>query len=147
MNQITDWFDIFEEHFSRRKKAFLIFDKDYVLQYISNYAKEILEFEEDIKGITSFKDLFPPLQKNPEFLLDKNNSFQSIYDLVSFYELKSMMTTARLIVHGSHARKESRGSHFRSDYPETDDENFKGSFFYKNEKSQLKLEFRKANLI
>ena len=69
-------------------------------------------------------------------------SLETIYDLVSFYELKSMTTTARLIVQGSLARKESRGSHFRSDYPETDDENFKGSFFYKNKKGRLKLEFR-----
>lgn len=69
---------------------------------------------------------------------------ETIYDLVSFYELKSMLTTARLIVQGSLARKESRGSHFRSDYPETDDENFKGNFFYKKEKGQSKLEFRPA---
>lgn len=67
---------------------------------------------------------------------------ETVYDLASFYELKSMLTTARLIVQGSLARKESRGSHFRSDYPQIDDENFKGSFFYKNEKGRLTLEFR-----
>ena len=67
---------------------------------------------------------------------------ESIHDLVSFYELNSMITTARLIVHGSLARKESRGSHFRSDYPKTDDENFKGSFIYRKEDGRLKMTFR-----
>ncbi len=66
----------------------------------------------------------------------------NIHDLVSFYELNSMITTARLIVHGSLARKESRGSHFRSDYPKTDDENFKGSFIYRKEDGRLKMSFR-----
>ena len=69
-------------------------------------------------------------------------SVETVYDLVSFYELKSMLTTARLIVAGSLARKESRGSHFRSDYPKTDDENFKGSFFYGKKDDRLKMMFR-----
>jgi succinate dehydrogenase/fumarate reductase flavoprotein subunit len=68
-------------------------------------------------------------------------SVETVYDLVSFYELKSMVTTARLIVAGSLARKESRGSHFRSDYPKTDDENFKGSFFYGKKDDRLKMTF------
>ena len=66
---------------------------------------------------------------------------ETVYDLVSFYELKSMITTARLLVQGSLERRESRGSHFRTDYPDTDDEKFKGNFFYRNEKGQLTVEF------
>jgi succinate dehydrogenase/fumarate reductase flavoprotein subunit len=67
---------------------------------------------------------------------------RSIQDLVSFYELNSMIATARLITQGSLAREESRGSHFRADHPKTDEESFKGSFFYRKEEGRLKMVFR-----
>ena len=39
-----NWLNILESYFNQRKKAFLIFDDNHVLRYISDYAKEILEF-------------------------------------------------------------------------------------------------------
>lgn len=71
-------------------------------------------------------------------------ALENIHDLRLYYELKSMITTARLIVHGCLARKESRGSHYRSDYPGGDDKNFKGSFFYHNQNGRLKMTFQAA---
>ncbi len=55
----------------------------------------------------------------------------SVSDIVSFYELKSMVSTAELIARGALVRKESRGAHFRSDFPDTENEAFKGSLFYR----------------
>ncbi|MFW6171390.1 MAG: L-aspartate oxidase [Planctomycetota bacterium] len=40
------------------------------------------------------------------------------------WELQNMLTTARLIVRGALAREESRGVHFRTDFPETDDQHW-----------------------
>jgi L-aspartate oxidase len=37
------------------------------------------------------------------------------------WELQNLLTAARLLVAGALARQESRGVHFRSDFPETDD--------------------------
>jgi L-aspartate oxidase len=37
------------------------------------------------------------------------------------WELQNLLTTARLLVAGAREREESRGVHFRSDFPETDD--------------------------
>ena len=37
------------------------------------------------------------------------------------WELQNMLTIARLMIHGALARDESRGTHFRSDYPTRDD--------------------------
>ncbi|MBC7075860.1 MAG: L-aspartate oxidase [Syntrophomonadaceae bacterium] len=42
-------------------------------------------------------------------------------DLLSYYEIINMLTIARIIVQAALWRKESRGGHFRSDYPERDD--------------------------
>jgi len=43
---------------------------------------------------------------------------------IQFLELEGMLHIAETIVEGAIARKESRGSHFRIDYPERDDEHW-----------------------
>jgi succinate dehydrogenase/fumarate reductase flavoprotein subunit len=70
-----------------------------------------------------------------------NAEIRSVYDLVDFYEIKSMITTTRLIACGGIARKESRGAHFRSDFPKTDDDGFKGSFYFKKDHGKLTVEY------
>lgn len=67
---------------------------------------------------------------------------KNIHDLISFYELKNMITTSRLIVEGSILRTESRGAHYRSDYPDINNRNFKGNYFYKNIKGDLSIQFK-----
>ncbi|QGU00505.1 L-aspartate oxidase [Candidatus Syntrophocurvum alkaliphilum] len=42
-------------------------------------------------------------------------------NIVSYYEAINMLTVARIIVQASLWRKESRGGHYRSDYPKRDD--------------------------
>ncbi len=41
-----------------------------------------------------------------------------------FLELKNMVTVANLVTNAAHTRKESRGTHYREDYPTTDDKNW-----------------------
>jgi L-aspartate oxidase len=41
-----------------------------------------------------------------------------------FLELKNMIAVAQLITNAAHLRKESRGTHYREDYPITDDKNW-----------------------
>jgi len=43
-------------------------------------------------------------------------------ELIQYWELEGMLHLAEVIVEGALARKESRGSHFRTDYPNRDDE-------------------------
>lgn len=61
-------------------------------------------------------------------------------DLTAALELKNLLTFSEVIVAGALARKESRGSHFRTDYTERDDINFlKHTMAYlKNGKIALK---------
>jgi len=43
---------------------------------------------------------------------------------VRFLELKNMATVSNLITKAAQIRKESRGTHYREDYPQTDDKNW-----------------------
>ncbi|HLD76216.1 MAG TPA: FAD-binding protein, partial [Candidatus Norongarragalinales archaeon] len=64
------------------------------------------------------------LQKRSEnlFIYDHSHAFNE--DLVRAFELQGMLLLARCLVEGALARKESRGAHFREDYPKRDDQNW-----------------------
>jgi len=46
---------------------------------------------------------------------------KNIKDLVEKIEVENLLTVAELIIEAASKRKESRGSHYREDYPETDE--------------------------
>ncbi len=54
----------------------------------------------------------------------KQKSLAFNHELIRYLELEGMVHLAEVIVEGGLARKESRGSHFRTDYPERDDRNW-----------------------
>jgi len=62
-------------------------------------------------------------------LLEKQLNF--IPGSVAELELKNMLTVAKLIARAALDRCESRGAHFRSDYPLTDNRNWKRHLVYK----------------
>ena len=68
------------------------------------------------------------------------------YSLLRILELENMLELAEVITVGALMRRESRGAHWRLDYPERDDENFlKHSLFTKVE-DYVKTEFIPINL-
>ena len=55
------------------------------------------------------------------------------FDNPQGWELQNMLTVCQLIAQSALERKESRGVHFRSDFPDTDDEHFKKHTVIKRE--------------
>ena len=58
-----------------------------------------------------------------------------------FLELKNMATTANLITNAAYRRKESRGTHYREDYPTTDDKNWLKHICVEQKNEQLHTSF------
>jgi L-aspartate oxidase len=48
-----------------------------------------------------------------------------IFDSPDGWECQNMLTVSLLIAQSAQQRRESRGVHFRRDFPDTDDKNFK----------------------
>ncbi|GAG58643.1 unnamed protein product, partial [marine sediment metagenome] len=48
-----------------------------------------------------------------------------IFDSPQGWECQNMLTICQLMARAAQARQESRGVHFRNDFPDTDDDNFK----------------------
>ncbi|MFA4967350.1 MAG: L-aspartate oxidase [Candidatus Margulisiibacteriota bacterium] len=78
----------------------------------------IIRSEESLKGaIQKLEIIERQIGKNP-------GSFEE-------YELLNMLTAAKLITRAALDRTESRGAHYRSDFPQTDDANWKRHLVYK----------------
>ena len=54
----------------------------------------------------------------------KQKSLAFNHELIQYLELEGMVQVAEVILEGAFARKESRGSHFRTDFPKRDDEHW-----------------------
>ena len=52
------------------------------------------------------------------------------------WQLQNMLTVAQLIIRSANAREETRGVHYRSDFPETDDQRMKGHISIQAEVSE-----------
>lgn len=66
--------------------------------------------------------------RNEEGLIKAHHKVEEIYatlqkgdDVLTYYEAVNMLILARIIIQAALRRKESRGGHFRSDYPYRDD--------------------------
>jgi succinate dehydrogenase/fumarate reductase flavoprotein subunit len=55
-------------------------------------------------------------------------------------EVENSLVTAELMARAALTRRESRGSHFREDYPEQDDENWRVNIIFRHENGQLQQE-------
>lgn len=71
---------------------------------------------------------------------DKSNTFNT--DLQEAIELGHMLEFSKFIVYGALIREESRGGHFREDFPTRDDENFlKHTYAYMDEEYNITHEW------
>ena len=62
----------------------------------------------------------------------KNLKIESAQEIRKYYELKNMLLVGEMITRACLTRKESRGSHYREDYPESSDEWLKFIKIYKD---------------
>ena len=77
-------------------------------------------------------------------LKQKSLAFNS--EFVQYWELEGMLHLAEAIVEGALARKESRGSHFRVDYPKRDDDHWlRHTLAYKTAEG-VRLDYKKVSI-
>jgi fumarate reductase (CoM/CoB) subunit A len=61
-------------------------------------------------------------------------------EMLEGIEVKTALVVGEMIIRSALLREESRGAHYRSDFPQTDDQRWMGNIFLKKEDSAMKLE-------
>ncbi|MGH7315516.1 MAG: FAD-binding protein, partial [Candidatus Rokuibacteriota bacterium] len=115
---------------------------------------EMHQIMEDSAGIyrteTALKEATGKLKGLQERLQDlalDDRSYTFNTELTAALELSSMLDVAQTIVHSALERRESRGSHQRSDYPQRDDERFLAhSLAYRAEDASPRIEYRPVTI-
>jgi succinate dehydrogenase / fumarate reductase flavoprotein subunit len=78
-------------------------------------------------------------------VMDRGKRFNT--DVLAALETEHLLTFSELIVAGAQARTESRGAHYRTDYPKRDDENWlKHTLACRDATGQLVLEYKPVNI-
>jgi succinate dehydrogenase / fumarate reductase flavoprotein subunit len=97
---------------------------------------------ESLEGIDELQDAYSKVQ-----LQDKGKQFNT--ELVEAIELGFLLDCAEATIHGALARTESRGAHFRLDYPNRDDANWlKHTLAYKGTGAHdVRLDYKDVILI
>jgi succinate dehydrogenase / fumarate reductase flavoprotein subunit len=130
--------EIFER--KREESSFLIRDemKALMTSQVGIFREEsaLLASKEKIKELKKRLLRIGLNQKDLAF----NNEF------IQYWELEGMLQVAETIVEGALARKESRGSHFRVDYPNRDDEHWlRHTLAYKTPEG-VKLDYEEVTI-
>jgi succinate dehydrogenase/fumarate reductase flavoprotein subunit len=94
------------------EEAILLLQK-FLFPYDIAYIKDRTKLTQALSGIEALEaDIVPRL------------SAASLHDLVKAIEIENMAKIAKLMLQASLAREESRGFHFRKEFPYTDNENW-----------------------
>jgi succinate dehydrogenase / fumarate reductase flavoprotein subunit len=74
------------------------------------------------KGLTETKDALNELKERSEKASLSSNSLTMNQELIQRWELENLLAIAMVITQSALRRKESRGAHYREDFPERKDE-------------------------
>jgi succinate dehydrogenase / fumarate reductase flavoprotein subunit len=95
--------------------------------------------EQAIEGIARFKS-----QASETSLMSK--SLRMNQELVQRWELDNLLEVAATIAAGAHRRKETRGGHARSDYPERSDAFNQHTLAYMDEEGRIRFSKREVEM-
>ncbi len=98
--------------------------------------------ERDEKGLKEALETIRKVKSEIKNVSLKNASRIYNLELVNYWELKNMADVAEVITLSALNRKESRGAHYRTDFPKRDDENFLKHTVVRKEGDELKISYR-----
>jgi len=144
-----------EEIFKRCLKAF---EDRLKIIFEGNGKESCSKIRDELRGMmTSHVGIFREekkllwAKKNMEALKDrfrlirlKSKLLAFNFELIQYFDLESMLNVAEVIIEGALKRKESRGAHYRLNYPFRDDQNWlKHTLAYKDE-GHIRLDYQEV---
>jgi len=97
-------------------------------------------------GLVSAKEKIKELKKRFLNVGLKQKDLAFNHEFIQYWDLEGMLHLAEAIVEGALARKESRGSHFRVDFPNRDDEHWLRHTLAFKESEGAKLDYKEVTI-
>jgi succinate dehydrogenase / fumarate reductase flavoprotein subunit len=99
------------------------------------------------EGLTKMKGILDELKRQYEQVVIQDKGRMYNTDLMEAVELGFLLDNAEPLVVAALAREESRGGHYREDFPNRNDENWlKHSLAYRDEDGSVRLEWKPVKL-
>ncbi len=97
-------------------------------------------------GLLAAKEKIKDLKRRFLKVAPKQRTLAFNNELIQYCDLEGMLHLAEVIVEGALARRESRGSHFRVDYPKRNDEHWlRHTMAFKTQEG-VKLDYKKVSI-
>ncbi|MDF5727643.1 MAG: succinate dehydrogenase/fumarate reductase flavoprotein subunit [Rhizonema sp. PD38] len=113
--------------------------QDCMTQYCGVFRTEEL-MREGLRQLQSLQQQYSQI-----YLDDKGDCWNT--EIVEALELQSLMVVGNLILASALNRQESRGAHFREDYPQRDDDKFlRHTMAYYSPRSGIDIQYRPVNI-
>jgi succinate dehydrogenase / fumarate reductase, flavoprotein subunit len=131
-----------EEIFGRKKEepCFSLRDE---MKALMTFQVGIFRKESDF---LSAREKIRELKKRLKRISPEQKGLAFNYELIQYLELSGMIHLAEVIVEGTVARKESRGSHFRVDFPNRNDEHWLRHTMAFKTAEGVKLDYKKVTI-
>jgi succinate dehydrogenase / fumarate reductase, flavoprotein subunit len=131
-----------EEIFGRKKEepCFSLRDE---MKALMTFQVGIFRKESDF---LSAREKIRELKKRLKRVSPEQKGLAFNYELIQYLELYGMIHLAEVIVEGAVARKESRGSHFRVDFPNRNDEHWLRHTMAFKTAEGVKLDYKKVTI-
>jgi len=131
-----------EEIFGRKKEepCFSLRDE---MRALMTFQVGIFRKESDF---LSAREKIRELKKRLKRISPRQKGLAFNYELIQYLELSGMIHLAEVIVEGAVARKESRGSHFRVDFPNRNDEHWLRHTMAFKTAEGVKLDYKKVTI-
>jgi succinate dehydrogenase flavoprotein subunit len=110
--------------------------QDLMTQY-AGIVRDETKLKNGLKGILELKNKF---YSKDNILKESNINDENIVDqLKASWEVKSFLLACEAIIRSALIRQESRGAHYRSDFPKLDDEKWKVNIFCRKEGDEMTI--------
>jgi succinate dehydrogenase flavoprotein subunit len=111
--------------------------QDLMTQY-AEIVRDETKLKNGLKGILELKNKFYSKDNiSKEFNIDDNNDENIVDQLKASWEVRSFLVACEAIIRSALIREESRGAHYRSDFPKLDDEKWKVNIFCRKEGREM----------
>jgi succinate dehydrogenase flavoprotein subunit len=108
-----------------------------LMEQNAGIVREQTKLQKGLKRILELKNEFYSNKDNiniKEFRIDDNNNSENI---VLTWQVKSSLIACEAIIRGALIRQESRGAHYRSDFPKLDDERWNVNIYCRKEVKEV----------